>query len=155
MARGQGTSGYHGAEAAHRLTLLVHDRLQAEAALEAEAELGLAVLLAASAELVRFVGPGCLVALGRLVGRPITIDCGAEPGTALSALRAGARSLVLQSSSPGRAAIEQIAHRLGAELLSTLRAPVLALEPGEDAAVALRAYILGSAGPSSPRPRLV
>ncbi|MCX8102535.1 MAG: hypothetical protein N3D77_15000 [Geminicoccaceae bacterium] len=155
MARGQGAAGHHGAEAARRLTLLVHDRLQAEAALAVEAELGLSILLAASAELVRFVGPGYLVALGRLVGRPIALDCGAEPGTALAALRAGARVLVLHPAAPRRDAVEQIARRLGAELRPSLPAPVLALAPGEDAAAVLRARLDGGAGPSSPRPRLV
>lgn len=149
MAGREGAPGDRGARPA-RLTVLVHDRPQAEAALALEAELGLAVTLAASHALTRFAGVGYLVALGELVGRPILVDCGDEPGTALEALRAGVRALVLRDAPAQIGKLRDIARQLGAEVLDELPSPVIALAPGEDAAARLRALFAPTGpGPSS------
>lgn len=139
MARGQGAAGHPGAPPAPRLTLLVHDRVQGEAALALETELGLALELSTPPGLAAMAGVGYCVALEELLGRPLWIDCGAEPGTALAALRAGARRILLRGAPATFGKVADIAAQLGAVLRDRPPEPVLALAPGEDAAAALRA----------------
>lgn len=144
MARGQGAAGDPGARAASgltpRLTVAVHDLLQARAALAAAEELGLEVELATAPGLAAFAGVGFCVALGELVGRPILVDCGAETGTALAALRTGARRVLLRGAPAVRGKLADIAAQLGAELLAEAPPPLLTVAPGEDAAAALAAW---------------
>lgn len=154
MARGQGAAGDPGARAASgltpRLTVAVHDLLQARAALAAAEELGLEVELATAPGLAAFAGVGFCVALGELVGRPILVDCGAEPGTALAALRTGAHRVLLRGAPAVRGKLADIAAQLGAELAAEAPSPILVLAPGEDPAPALRtrARDRDRAGPS-------
>jgi hypothetical protein len=144
MARGQGAAGDPGTRAAPRLTprptVSVHDLVQARAALAAAGELGLEVELATAPGLASLAGVGFCVALGELAGRPILVDCGDAPGTALAALRAGARRVLLRGAPAARGKLADIAAQQGAELLAAPPGPLLALAPGEDPAPALRAW---------------
>jgi hypothetical protein len=132
-------------------TVAVHDLAQARAALEAAGELGLSITLVTAPGLVAMAGVGFCVALEEALGRPLLIDCGSEPGTALAALRAGARRLVLAGAPAARGKLEDIARQLGACLLAAPPAPLLTLAPGEDPRAALRRLLAGPAGcdPSS------
>jgi|DewCreStandDraft_4_1066084.scaffolds.fasta_scaffold00035_264 hypothetical protein len=181
MARGQGTAGDRGAQAAlrpaepgaprelgrneaaesggdatrpgrARLTVAIHDRLQGEAVLARAAALGLEVELATAPGLATFAGVGFCVALAHRLGRPLLIDCGEEPGTALAALRAGARRVLVQGVPGVEGALSDIARRLGAELSTRPPSPLLVLAPGEDPAADLFGTLdHGCArGPSSP-----
>lgn len=154
MARGQGAAGGPGARAAPRLTgrltVAVHDLAQARAALAAAEELGLEVELATAPGLAAFAGVGFCVALGELVGRPILVDCGAQPGSALAALRMGARRVLLRGAPAVRGKLADIAAQSGAELLAEAPPPLLVPAPGEDAAAALAAWTVrrGATDPS-------
>lgn len=113
---------------------------------------GLSVQLVSAPGLARFAGAGFCVALERLLGRPLLIDCADEPGLALAALRAGARRVLVRGAPGVEGALFDIARRLGAELATRPPSPLLVLAPGEDAAAALgRTVGPGCArGPSSP-----
>lgn len=166
MARGQGTAGDRGpspalsparsdpapaerpsapAARAVRATasdprvpsVAIHDLVQGRAVLAAAAARGLSVELVSAPGLARFAGPGFCLALERLLGRPLLIDCGDEPGTALAALRAGARRVLVRGVPGVEGALFDIARRLGAELATRPPSPLLLLAPGEDAAAAL------------------
>ncbi len=144
MARGQGAAGGPGARATPRLTarvtVAVHDLLQARAALAAAEELGLGIELATAPGLAAFAGVGFCVALGELIGRPILVDCGAEPGTALAALRTGARRVLLRGAPAVQGKLADIVAQSGAVLLAEPPTPLLTLAPGEDPAAALAAW---------------
>jgi len=138
-------------EPAPALTVAVHDLAQARAALEAAGELGVPIALVTAPGLVAMAGVGFCVALEEALGRPLLIDCGSEPGTALAALRAGARRLLLAGAPAARGKLEDIARQLGACLLAAPPAPLLTLAPGQDPRAALRRVLAAPAGrdPSS------
>jgi hypothetical protein len=62
--------------------VVVHDRVQAEAALAAAAELGCAIWLRSAPDAAGYAGVGYLKALGDLVGHEIVVDCGDDAGSA-------------------------------------------------------------------------
>jgi len=134
-----------------RFCVGVHDLVQARAALEAAGELGLSITLVTAPGLVAMAGVGFCVALEEALGRPLLIDCGSEPGTALAALRAGARHLLLSDAPAARSKIEDVARQLGADVLAHPPAPCLFLAAGEDPHAALRRALAVPAGcdPSS------
>jgi hypothetical protein len=103
--------------------VVVHDRAQAEAAIVA-AGAGSVLLLSAPAA-AGFLGPAWFAAI---VGghAPAALDCGADPGHALAALRAGVTLLVLAPEVPAFAAVAAAAAECGAALL-TARPPSLDL----------------------------
>lgn len=144
--------GAAGTPATRLVSVAIHDLAQGRAVLAAAAALGLSVELVSAPGLARFAGPGFCVALERLLGRPLLIDCADEPGTALAALRAGARRVLVRGVPGVEGALSDIARRLGAELATRPPSPLLVLPPGEDAAAALgRTLGPGCArGPSSP-----
>jgi hypothetical protein len=72
------------------------------------------------------------------------LDCGAAPGFAMAALRAGQRQIVLDPACPAFAAVTAAAARLDALVLAT-RPPALDLaEPG--AAHRLMGWVRGDMG---------
>lgn len=129
--------GAAGTPATRLVSVAIHDLAQGRAVLAATATLGLSVELVSAPGLARFAGAGFCVALERLLGRPLLIDCGDEPGTALAALRAGARRVLVRGVPGVEGALRDIARRLGAELSTRPPSPLLVLAPGEDAAAAL------------------
>ncbi len=149
MAGGQGAAG--GGRAAPALIVAVHDLAQARAALAAAAELGIEIDLATAPGLAGFAGVGFCVALEQALDRPLWIDCADEPGTALAALRAGARRVLVAGAPAARGALVDIARQLGAELCVGPPAPRLVLAPGEDAPATVRAALAAAlaARPSS------
>lgn len=101
-------------------TFLVHDLSQAEAALKIAAERGVEVTLL-----------GRYMPLGALVFREMValaaarypearfravLDCGADPGYALNALRHGIKAVRLRAPAEVRRRVADIAAQLGAEL---------------------------------------
>ncbi|BCX18259.1 MAG: hypothetical protein KatS3mg117_1941 [Geminicoccaceae bacterium] len=174
MARGQGAAGDRGTApplrgaaaepdaapragtdavvpAAVRFWVAVHDLAQARAALDAAAELGLAVELVTAPGLAAFAGVGFCVALERALGHPLWIDVAEAPGTALAALRAGARRLLVAAAPAARSKLEDVARQLGARLLAGPPVPLLRLAAGEDPRPALRRALAATrpADPSS------
>lgn len=102
--------------------MVVHALHQAEAALAAAGPQGVLLLSAAGAG--RFAGPAWFLAMtaeaaGRRPGviSAAALDCGDAPGAALTALRAGARIIVLDGRCPSFAAVAAAAGESGATLL--------------------------------------
>jgi len=100
----------------------VHGLRDAEAALAAAGPAGVLLLSAPGA--AGFAGPEWFLALTaeaarRHPGRPwaAMLDCADRPGTALAALRAGARWIALDGASPAFAAVAAAAAEVGARLL--------------------------------------
>jgi len=150
MARGQGTTGDR--RPAPALTVAIRDRFEGEAVLAAAAALGLEIVLVTAPGLARFAGAGFCAALSEVLGRPVGVDCGREPGLALAALRAGAPCVRLEAPAALFARVADIARQLGAELVREWPEPTLRLAPGETPPAALRraAAERGAGEPSSP-----
>ena len=128
MARGQdaaGRGGLGGELTAERVAVLVHDRLEAEAALALAAEAGLEVELVMP---VGLAGPAFAKALEELLGHPITAWCDDRPGLALEALRVGLRDLVLEDAATAPR-LADIAGQQGAGLRTALPTPLYRSSP--------------------------
>lgn len=109
----------------------VHGLVEAEAALAAAGPGGVLLLSAPGA--AGFAGPAWFLAMvaeaaARHPGVPhrAALDCGDAAGTALAALRAGARLLVLDGACPAFAAVAAAAREAGAAILPE-RPPALDL----------------------------
>lgn len=95
--------------------VVVHDAAQARAAIAAAGARGVLLLSAPGA--AGSLGPAWFAAI--LSGHDhAAIDCGADPGHALAALRFGFRLLVLAPEAPGFAAVAGAAAECGARLLA-------------------------------------
>jgi hypothetical protein len=108
------------------LAVLVHDRIEAEAALALAASSGIEVALVMEAGMA---GPAFVRALETLLDRPIVALCDDRPGLALAALRAGLSRLVLEpGGEPGASAaasrLADMAAQLGCELSLAAPAPL-------------------------------
>jgi DNA-binding NarL/FixJ family response regulator len=109
----------------------VHALRQAEAALAAAGPRGVLLLSARGA--AAFAGPGWFLALAQEAARrhpdvpcDVVLDCADAAGTALAALRAGARRIILDGTSPAFPAVAAAAAEAGAEVLP-VRPPSLDL----------------------------
>ena len=100
----------------------VHAAGQAIAAVAAAGPRGVMLLSAPGA--AGFAGPAWFLALAaqaaaRFPGTPVeaALDCADAPGTALAAIRAGARRVVLDGACPAFAAVAAAAAEAGARLM--------------------------------------
>lgn len=75
-----------------------------------------------------YAGVAFFKALGDLLGREITVDCGERAGDVLAALRIGCRKLVYRGDAQRLARLQDIAQQLGAVVTATIEPPLLALE---------------------------
>ena len=101
--------------------IVVHSLDHARAAVAAAAALGTGVTLVSAPGAGAYVGPGWFRAMvdeaaAGFPGTPVTavIDCGDEPGTALAALRAGFRRVIVTTRADARARLDDIAAAMGA-----------------------------------------
>lgn len=102
--------------------VVVHALDQAEAALQAAGPRGVLLLSAPGAG--GFAGPGWFLALAAEARRRhpavpcvAALDCADAPGSALAALRAGVRVIVLESRCPAFGAVAAAAAELNARVL--------------------------------------
>jgi hypothetical protein len=97
----------------------VHGLVQARAALAAAGPRGVLLLSARGAG--GFAGPawflGVVAAANARTPHLAALDCADAPGTALAALRAGVRLVVLDGACPAFAAVRAAAAECGAQLL--------------------------------------
>lgn len=100
----------------------VHGLMEADAALAAAGPAGVLLLSAPGA--AGFAGPDWFLALAAEAARrhpgvpcAAVLDCADAPGTALAALRAGARRIVLDGACPAFGAVAAAAAETGASVL--------------------------------------
>lgn len=110
----------------------IHDLRQAEAALAAGREFGLAVTLVSVPGAARFAGAGFLQALATLAGAALIADCGDDAGLVLAALRAGCRDILFTGMETTAARLRDIATAVGATLRYSLDSPCVDLAPTDD-----------------------
>jgi acyl-CoA reductase-like NAD-dependent aldehyde dehydrogenase len=124
---------------------VVHHLDQARAALAAAAELGCALVLRSAPGAAGYAGVGYLKALGDEVRHELLIDCGADAGLVMAALRTGCRRIAFSGSAEVGRRLADMAGQLGAALVVEAHAPdVIMLQPEDDAAAILRARAGGS-----------
>ena len=135
--------------------IIIHNLAHARAAITAAAELGVPVALHSAPDAAGYAGPGWfreVVALAHAEAPAAQVsaqlDCGAEPGHALAALRAGVAAVALAAPPGVRAKVAAIARQYGAQLVKPTIAPCLDLLDVADAVAACRAW-LGRAGPTA------
>ena len=135
--------------------IIIHNLAHARAAITAAAALGVPVTLHSAPDAAGYAGPGWfreVVALAHAEAPAAQVsavlDCGAEPGHALAALRAGVAAVALAAPPGVRAKVAAIARQYGAQLTKAAIAPCLDLLDVADAAAACRAW-LGETGPTT------
>lgn len=96
--------------------IVVHSLDQARAALAAAAALGAPVVLQSAPAAAGYLGPAGFLALVRLAGGGVdaVVDCGAAPGHALAALRAGARHVSVTAAPAVMDKLSDMARQYGA-----------------------------------------
>jgi hypothetical protein len=153
MARRQGAAGGRGAEEAlSPLEVGVHDLSQAQAALAAATELGVAIQLRSAPDAAAYAGVGYLQALGAAAGHELLIDCGDDSGLVMAALRTGCRKVAFSGSGELAAKLADMAARHGATLRHETAPPdALLLPAGVDPGPALQARLARSAAPRGQR----
>lgn len=124
----------------------------------AAAELGVPLLLYSAAGAAGYAGPGWfreVVASAHAAAPEVdlvaVLDCGAEPGFALAALRAGVQAIALRAPAPVRQKVAAIATQCGARLATPAPRASLDLLTVADAHAACRSW-LGGAPPKLPKP---
>jgi hypothetical protein len=123
--------------------VVVHDRAQAEAALEVAAELGCAIWLRSAPDAAGYAGVGYLEALGDALGHEMVVDCGDDAGLVMAALRTGCRRLAFSGPAAVSQRLGEMAAELGAWYRHEAEAPlVLCLSPDDDARSRCRAWLL-------------
>lgn len=131
------------------LEVIVHDLRQARDALAAAAELGAPMQLTSAPGAAAYAGVGYLHALGRAAGHELLIDCGDDAGLVMAALRTGCRRLVFSGSSETFARLDDMADQLGATIRHDMEpAPVLELQPADDARARCLSWLAPRADPS-------
>ncbi len=130
--------------------IIVHSLADARAAVEAAASLGVAVTLASAPGAGTYAGPAWFKAVvaEATVAFPAAsveavIDCGAEPGTALAALRAGFARVRFTGSAAARERLADIAAAQGAVIEGEDDESALDLLGRRDALAACRAFLAG------------
>jgi hypothetical protein len=126
--------------------VIVHNLEHARAALSAADELGVAVTLL-SPPAAAYLGPAVFrhMIAEAARGHPgldyrSVLDCGADPGLALGALREGIQAVRLRAAEEVRAKVADIAAQSGAALDETT-GPALDLAAVDDPKEALRAWL--------------
>lgn len=130
MAGGQGAAGRRSAAPAlSEVSVVVRSLVEAQAALDAAAELGLGLRLISDTDIAALAGPAFIRALSELVRKEIIVDCGKDAGLALSAMRVGCRQLLFSGSSEAHARLADIAGQLGGEVKQVTETPVVPAMP--------------------------
>ena len=125
--------------------VVVHDRVQAEAALAAAKEVGAKIWLRSAPDAAAYAGVGYLKALGDLVGHEIVVDCGDDAGLVMAALRTGCRRLAFSGEAAVSQLLAEMAAEVGAWYRHETRVPrVLCLSPDDDARSRCRAWLQGT-----------
>jgi len=129
--------------------VIVHTLGETCAALEAAAETGLPLTLYSPPDAVHSIGIGYFLAMIEAARRqtPATqslavLDCGAAPGLALAALRAGAEAVHLTGSPLVLDKVSDIAAQCGASLLREMPVGTLDLRGHPDPRAAASAFLL-------------
>ena len=105
-----------------RPQVIVHDLEQAQAALAAGAELGIAIELRSAPGAAAYAGVGYLEALGDQAGQALLIDCGDDGGLVMAALRAGCRKLAFSGAAALAERLADMAAQVGLRLVVRARA---------------------------------
>ena len=131
--------------------LIVHSLEQAEAAVAAAAALGRTATIESAAGAGTYAGPLWFKALIEEACRahpsaPVTavLDCAAEAGTAMAALRAGLRRVRFTGDEETRQRLQEIAAASGAAVEGASAEPALDLLAERDPAAAARAFLAGN-----------
>jgi hypothetical protein len=123
--------------------VVVHDLEQARHAVAAAADLGVAVDLRSAPDAAAYAGVGFLHAIGEALGRPLIVDCGADAGLVMAALRTGCRTLAYAGPHETFERLAEMADQVGAALRHEPAPPeVLPLDPEDEPGLALRRHLL-------------
>ena len=120
MARGQAAAGRRGFDGVTRKTIIFHTIDQARAALAAAGKSSVELTLQSAPGAAVYGGVGYLKAIVEQAGADdceATIDCGADSGIALAALRAGWKRLVFAGDQGVFDKLCDIAGQRGASVL--------------------------------------
>jgi hypothetical protein len=138
--------------------VIVHSLDQAQAALRAAAELGVAVTLASAAGAGAYAGPLWFKALIDAARKAhpeaefdAVLDCAEEAGSALAALRAGIARVGFSGPPDVAARLQAIAEALGAALETASGSDALDLVDARDPYEAARAFLAGESAAKSGR----
>ncbi|MGH7096222.1 MAG: hypothetical protein ACREE4_01000 [Stellaceae bacterium] len=114
--------------------ITVHSLAQAVAALKAAAGTGVAITLASAPEAGISAGPGWWRALVEMARKAVPaaefstlLDCGAEPGAALAAIRAQVEAIVFTGRADVAGRLADVARQHGVRLVTTQPTPILDL----------------------------
>ncbi len=135
-----------------RPVIVFHNLEHARAALAAAVEADVAVTLRSAPGAVAYAGAGYLKAIADTAAKELpdaqatwVIDCGADPGTALGALRIGWKRLRFSGPGSLREKLTDIAGQRGAALVDeTPDEAVLDLLDDRDPAAACREFLAGA-----------
>jgi hypothetical protein len=138
-----------------RPRVIVHSPGHAAAALAAAASLGIPISLESAPGAGGYAGPRWFLAMiaqaapahGEADFTAI-VDCADEAGTALAALRAGAKRVRFTGSEEARTKLADIAASLGAAIEGQAQAPALDLLDARDPLALAKAYLQDCAGTS-------
>jgi hypothetical protein len=127
--------------------VVVHNRVQAEAALAAAAEVGCEIWLRSAPDAAGYAGVGYLKALGAAVDHEIVVDCGDDAGLVMAALRTGCRRLAFSGPAAVSQRLAEMAAEVGAWYRHEAPAPgmspqMLCLSPDDDARSRCRVWLL-------------
>ena len=130
--------------------IVVHSLDQARAALAAASSLKRKVVLASASGAGCYAGSPWFKSLAALAQASYpeaqmesVLDCGAEAGVALAALRMGFKRVGFSGGDNARAKLEEIARALGATIESGGAPDALDLRDGKDAEASCRSYLAG------------
>ncbi len=104
-----------------------------------------------------FTAPWLVAGYGVLglpqVGRgacEVVLDCGADAGTVMAGLRSGWKNIAFAGRPAVRRKLAEIAEQAGASLIEPPEMPSLILQPNDDAAARVRAWLAGRPDRGSP-----
>ena len=138
--------------------IVVHDKQQAVAALEAAADHQKGVLLLSARYAAQTIGSLVFKEIVDQASRAVpsarfaaAIDCGKAAGRAMSALRAGLQMIVFDPASPAASRIADVAFKCDADVLdpSLYNGPLLDLETVGDPRRACDSYLIGGIDPDN------
>lgn len=132
--------------------VVVHHLEQARAVLAVAAEQGVRLELCSAPEAAAYAGVGYLHALGTLAGQELLIDCGADAGLVMAALRTGCRKLAFAGDGELFQRLAEMAAQVGAELVRGCGSQALVLSPDDDARARCLAWLSGEPTPRAAEP---
>lgn len=131
--------------------IIIHSLEQARAALAAASALGTTVTLASAPGAGGYAGPAWFKAILDIAlaevpvcGASAVLDCGAEAGTVLAALRHGVRRVRFTGGDEAASRLAEIAEQHGAALERSELRPALDLLDCKDPEAACRAFLAGN-----------